>query len=342
MNINNKVESLIVNNFLKSQFNFLESIFNIKNNELKPFVIVSESTLLTKIFVKNIIKKLFNLNSDYNKQLNEHILLNNKGVTFTTKTSQYHIELNPSDYGIYDKNIINEYIYDISFDKNIITGSNKNFVIWNIDRISTIGQESLQNIFEKNKSNANYISTCFSENDLISSLKNTLLIIKLPKINKSILKRIHLILFKNNLDDFNNILNKSKISFDEYDIGLFLHYALMLTNIDFLNLDNYEISYHIHLQNFYNKIKNIKNITERNLDTIRKYIYEYYVNHIDANILFRSFLNLIILDDDLSNELKKISINDANKYQDLSSNGNKTVIHFEAFIFSFLYNIFKY
>ena len=78
------------------------------------------------------------------------------------------------------------------------------------------------------------------------------------------------------------------------------------------------------------------------LESLRKYIYDYYVNHIDSDLLFKSFLNLVILDEDLNETIKYNTINDISHFQYLSSNGNKTVIHTEAFIFKFLYNLKKY
>ena len=59
---------------------------------------------------------------------------------------------------------------------------------------------------------------------MIPSLKNILTLVKLPKITNNILKKIYIYIFKNDLSLYDEILNKSKISFDEYDLGLFLHY----------------------------------------------------------------------------------------------------------------------
>lgn len=79
-------------------------------------------------------------------------------VDVTTIASNYHIEVNPSDAGIYDRIVIQELIKTTASAQQITTTTNdKDFkvvVITDVDRLTKDAQHALRRTMEK------YMSTC--------------------------------------------------------------------------------------------------------------------------------------------------------------------------------------
>ena len=336
MELNKDLESLLKKYYVKKKIPLIKYFANENLNFKHPILIECKSTLIQNYFIKFILNDFFDLEDNFDCKINEHYLLNKS--TFNTKTTKIHIELSPGSYGINDKNIINEYLYDISSEKNIYTNNWKNFVIWNIDDISIIGQESLKNIFDLN-TNANYICTCSDINNITDSLLSLFSKFYIPIPDRSFFKKIYNLFYS----DFNEIkyysfLEQSKLYFDNYDLSLFIHYLNFDTKFDFIDNSFYEIKFHTHLKKFYTQLKLIKKFNETNIKFIRNNLYEYYVNHIKPKYFFRSFLYLVIQDDTISDDLKERISETVINYNFNAINGNKEVIHYEAFIINFMYN----
>ena len=330
--------------FEKNIINEYLTILNanlINNNMNQNILIKNSSSYLSRKIVNSIIKKIFGIDFLPNIKINEHQLNTNKSVCFFTKTSKYHIEIKPSDYGIYDKNIINEYLNDIASSNNILLGKKKTIIIWNIDNLSTSAQDSLQNLLSVYSNTANFIMTCNDYFKLIPSIisksfqinvKNTTedVLINLSNQNKSL-----------NLPEniLKKIIEKSKISFDFYDIGLFMHFLYMEKKLSYVPTKVKELMYHSDIKKFYTNLRNTKDISSSYLENLRNELYEYYVNHINSNDFLKSIVNFIIEDNSLREDQKKMAVNKASYYDFNSNRGNKAIIHLEAFVIELL-NIF--
>ena len=329
-----------VNNFLNKHIfsnaiKYINDISDFKENTFEPICIQSDSAFLIRRFVE-FIKNKINPNIGKILKINEHKLNSNKNLVFNTKTSSYHIEITPSEHGIYDKNIINEYLYDISSSSNVITSKKKNIIVWSIDNLGIIAQECLQNLILENNQCANFICTSFNESKISPSLKSILNIINI-KINRD-----HLNLYYNeylkskiNKEEFENIIEKSKMVPDKIDIGYFFHNIFLLENN--IESDDMTTYFQKHIVNFYNKIKKIKKIDITFCEYLRNNLYEYYVNHINSSDMLKILIELIITDNELDDNFKKEICDSAIKYDINSKKGNKSVIHLEAFILDFLY-----
>ena len=81
-----------------------------------------------------------------------------KKIEIVTIASNYHIEVNPSDVGIYDRVVIQELIKNCASAQQIATVNNdkefKVVLITEVDRLTKDAQHALRRTMEK------YMSTC--------------------------------------------------------------------------------------------------------------------------------------------------------------------------------------
>lgn len=324
-------------NFLNKYLKILD--FTNKNTFSHNLLIKNTSSYLSRKLINTMIKKMFSIDFLPNIKINEHQLNTNKNVVFFTKTSKYHIEIKPCDYGIYDKNIINEYLKDIASSTNILLGTKKTIVIWNVDYLSVTAQDSLQNLLSTYSNSANFIMTCNDYFKLQPSILSKSLQMNIKNITETDLEEManknpELKIPKNVLT---KIINKSRISFDFYDMGLFLHFIYLEKKLPYISNSVKELLYHSDIKKFYELLRNSKNINGIYLETIRNNLYEYYVNHINSNEFLKTIINFIVSDDTLTDIQKKKAINAAAYYDFNSNRGNKAIIHLEAFVIELMH-----
>jgi replication factor C subunit 3/5 len=335
------IDKYFENNLLKKYINFIKILTDSKNNINYNILIKNTSSFLSRKLINSIIKNIFSINFDPTIKINEHQLHSNKNIIFFTKTSQYHIEIKPSDYGIYDKNIINEYLKETASSTNILLGSRKTIVIWNIDYLSSSAQDALQNILSMYGDSANFIMTCSDYFKLSSSILSKSYQLNIKNITQHDIIDMCTTVSSINIptDDLQTIIDKSKISFDFYDMGLFLHFLYLEKFLPYISQDDKELLFHRDIKKFYKTLRGTININSNFLEFVRNSLYEYYVNHINSSDFLKSIINLTISDNTLLDK-QKTNIVYLGAYYDYNSNkGNKAIIHLEAFIIELL-NIF--
>ena len=362
--LTNEMKDFIFDYFIKKNINkFTEINTNLPN--YSPSLIINDNSFFCHFMVNELLKKINNTDKIIS-QVHEKKICKSKKDSFNIKMSKHHIELSPGDNGIYDKNIINEFLYESASVPNVINGCKKNIVIWNIQDIGTTGQESLKSIIKTCHKTANFICTCKNELNISESLRCSFNTYKINDFNE-IFIRLFIDKFKNdfyitnNLKDFTEkMIESCKYNYSFYNFNLFLknlsiwlmqkktlfdnintNKPLLLFGCDHKqNVEMIENNLKDHIRKFYDKIKKLK-INNENIDYIRKNLYEYYVYHFSFNEIMQMFLEFISSDNDIS-EIKKQSIFQWGSHFDIMSiKGNKMEIHLEAFIFKFLEILWK-
>jgi replication factor C subunit 3/5 len=116
-----------------------------------------------------------------------------KTIEISTITSNYHIEINPSDVARDDKVVIQEVIKEIAQSHNVNISSSssatsdhqfakqfKVVVLTEVDRLSRQAQNALRRTMERYTSTCRLILVCSSASRLIAPLKSRCLPIRLP------------------------------------------------------------------------------------------------------------------------------------------------------------------
>lgn len=125
--------------------------------------------LLQSLFDQSVYK----LNSE-----NKELKINSKTIAYTITSSPYHIEITPSDSGIYDRHIIQHVIKEAASFK-YFSATNKEFkvksriiVVKEADKLTKDAQSALRRTMEKYMSNCRLIMCCNYISKIISPIRS--------------------------------------------------------------------------------------------------------------------------------------------------------------------------
>ncbi|PVD34531.1 hypothetical protein C0Q70_05806 [Pomacea canaliculata] len=99
----------------------------------------------------------------------------NKKLEIVTISSNYHIEVNPSDVGIHDRVVVQEMIKNVAQVNQLDTSSQKDFkvvVLTEVDRLSRDAQHALRRTMEKYMATCRLILVCNSTSKVIPAIRS--------------------------------------------------------------------------------------------------------------------------------------------------------------------------
>jgi len=108
--------------------------------------------------------------------------VNTKTIEITTLGSNYHIEMNPSDAGIYDRVVVQDIIKEIA-SAAVLSKSEHSFkvlVLNEVDRLTKDAQNGLRRTMEKYMKTCRIILQCESVSKLIEPLRSRCLAVRVP------------------------------------------------------------------------------------------------------------------------------------------------------------------
>ena len=327
--INDEIKNYFYDELLHSSFTFFEKINKDykETKQFSPILINCENSFLSKLLINKILYSMFPNDKHFTSNY-EHKLTNNKNIIFNVKMSKNHMELNPSEYGLNDRNIIGEFLLETSSMKNIVSGNKKNIIIWNIDKLGSIAFESLQNVIKNNEDTANFI--CVSNN--ITNIEHSILSILIPINIRKPDESFHTN-FLNNFEMDEQVLSLIKMGKNNYDFNSFLKNISLIKNFNKTILKN---SIKDFIQKFYFKLTSKSKISDTFIEDIRGTLYDLYVYHFSYEDIINIFMDFVLGDDRISDANKKLILDNACFFCNTCSKGNKQVIHLEGFIFNFL------
>jgi len=138
-----------------------------------------------KTRIYGLLKALFGPTVANIKSTQRTFQIPNKTTTteVTTVSSNFHIELNPSESGIYDRVVVQEIIKEIAQSQPIETSSDsrsfKVIVLNEVDRLSTEAQAGLRRTMEKYMRNCRMILCCTSTTKLIPAILSRCICIRI-------------------------------------------------------------------------------------------------------------------------------------------------------------------
>lgn len=108
----------------------------------------------------------------------------NKKVEIMTVVSNYHIEVNPSDVGIYDRIVVMELIKNLAQTQHIATTNNprefKVIVLTEVDSLTKDAQQALRRTMEKYSGNCKLILCATTLSPVIPAIQSRCLPIRVP------------------------------------------------------------------------------------------------------------------------------------------------------------------
>ena len=142
-----------------------------------------------KTIVDALLNHLFDTDISLQKKLEStELKIGNNKVDIDYITSPYHFEINLYEYGLYDSDIITDFIYNIVKYKSMNQFPYRVLVINHFDRITRLAQLKLMKIMEKCYSTCRIILICEELNNLISSFYSRCFLLRIPLAKRSEIK----------------------------------------------------------------------------------------------------------------------------------------------------------
>ncbi|KAJ1917238.1 Replication factor C (RF-C) subunit [Mycoemilia scoparia] len=107
----------------------------------------------------------------------------NRKIDINTISSSYHIEINPSDVGIYDRVVIQDLIKEAAQTQQLSSKATRKFkviVIHEADSLSKDAQHALRRTMEKYVNNLRVILCCNSTGKIIGPVQSRCLLVRIP------------------------------------------------------------------------------------------------------------------------------------------------------------------
>lgn len=146
-----------------------------------------------KTRIKVLLQLMFNESVHKVKTEVKQIKVNSTLVQYSISSSNYHLELTPSDNNYHDKHIIQYVIKEAASTKNQTNAKTINnnevhkskiIVIHEADNLSKEAQSSLRRTMEKYSGNCRIIMCCNQISKIISPIRSRCLAIRIPSPSK--------------------------------------------------------------------------------------------------------------------------------------------------------------
>ncbi|KAK9747348.1 Replication factor C C-terminal domain [Popillia japonica] len=296
----------------------------------------------------------------------------NKKLEIMTISSNYHIEVNPSDVGIYDRVVVMDLIKNVAQSQQLDSKGQKEFkvvVLTDVDQMSIDAQHALRRTMEKYIANCRLILCCNSTSRVIPAIKSRCLNIKVPaptideivSILQNTCKRegltVPVELAKRIAEKSNRNLRRSLLMLEackvqqypftsnqnitEPDWSLFIRMleACKVQQYPFTSNQNItEPDWSLFIRNMAKLI--IQEQSLERISKIREDLYELIVHDIPGDIIFEVLVDELTQNCDF--ELKLQIVEQAAMYEHRMRQGNKEIFHLEAFIVKFMCMYKKY
>ncbi|XP_037936414.1 replication factor C subunit 3 [Teleopsis dalmanni] len=278
--------------------------------------------------------------------------LRNETMTFTTPSnrkieimtvgSNYHLEVNPSDAGIYDRVVVIDLIKQVAQTQQIDVNGQRDFkviVLSEVDELTKDAQHALRRTMEKYVATCRIILSVNSTSRVIPAIRSRCLGIRVaaPTVDEMYIvlqatcKRENLqlprelamrIIEKSDRNLRRAILNLEACKVQQYPFT---------SNQDIIELD-----WQLFLRETANQI--IQEQTPAKLEKIRERLYELLAQGVPPDIIFKSLVQQLVGNCDMTLKAKTLEV--ASMYEHRMQNGSKHIFHLEAFVAQFM-SIYK-
>ncbi|XP_005181279.1 replication factor C subunit 3 [Musca domestica] len=278
--------------------------------------------------------------------------LRNETMTFTTPSnrkieimtvgSNYHLEVNPSDAGIYDRVVVIDLIKQVAQTHQIDPNGQRDFkviVLSEVDELTKDAQHALRRTMEKYVATCRIILSVNSTSRVIPAIRSRCLGIRVAaptpnemiSVLQAISKRENISL---PLELATRIIDKSERNLRR---AILMLEACKVQQYPFTaQQDIVELDWQVFLRETANQI-----LTEQSpakLEKVRDRLYELLAQGVPPDVIFQGLVKELVKNCDMSIKAKTLEY--ATLYEHRMQNGAKHIFHLEAFVAQFM-NIYK-
>jgi len=261
-----------------------------------------------------------------------------KKIDINTIASNYHIEVNPSDVGIYDRVVIQELIKTVASMEQLDTGCQREFkvvVLSEVDKLTKDAQHALRRTMEKYMSTCRIILVTNSTSKVIPAIRSRCLAVRVPAPSH---QEIASILTEISSREECTMPSRLAIRIAEKS-GRNLRRAILLAEGCKVqqpqlsaNQAIQDLDWEMYLRETANMISQEQ--TPKRLLEVRGRLYELLSHCIPAEIIFVGLLKELIKNCD--GELKNDVTHWAAFFEHRMNKGSKAIYHLEAFVAKYM------
>ncbi|GAV03746.1 hypothetical protein RvY_14129 [Ramazzottius varieornatus] len=262
----------------------------------------------------------------------------NKKMEITTVASSYHIEVNPSDAGIYDRLVVMEVLKSIAAFRTPDDTAKKPFkvvVLTEVDKLTKDAQQALRRTMEKYSGSCRLILCSNSVSKVIPAIRSRCLNIRVPAPTEEDITRIVMNVCREERVTMPADLAKKIAKQSERNLrrAILMAEATKVKQYPFPPGANPVVAdWEIYLTKTAEVI--IAKQDAEQLREVRNRLYELLIHCIPATMIMSGLLRELLKNCD--NQLKCQVIAAAAEYEHRLQLGSKAIYHLEAFIAKFM------
>ncbi|OQV13255.1 Replication factor C subunit 3 [Hypsibius exemplaris] len=263
----------------------------------------------------------------------------NKKMEITTVASSYHIEVNPSDSGIYDRLVVMEVLKSIAALRQPDDAGKRPFkvvVLTEVDRLTRDAQQALRRTMEKYSASCRLILCCNSISKVIPAIRSRCLNIRVAAPTEEEISRIVMNVFREERITLPADLAK-KIA---HQSNRNLRRALLMAEATKVKQYPFPAGATPVIADWEQYLDTTARMIAERQDAprlleIRSRLYELLSHCIPATLIMNGLVKKL-LENCPDNTLKAEIISQAAIYEHRLQQGNKAIYHLEAFVAKFM------
>ncbi|XP_017012784.2 replication factor C subunit 3 [Drosophila takahashii] len=266
----------------------------------------------------------------------------NRKIEVMTVSSNYHLEVNPSDAGMYDRTVVIDLIKQVAQTHQIEISGQREFkviVISEGDELTKDAQHALRRTMEKYVATCRIIISVNSTSRIIPAIRSRCLGIRVAAPNESEIVSILQSTCKREGLALPVELAKRVVDKSERNLrrALLMLEAAKVAKAPFTaNQEIPDLDWQVFLRETAAQI--IGEQTPSKLEKIRERLYELLTQGVPPNLIFRGLVEQLVNNCDMSIKAKTLEF--ATEYEHRMQAGAKHIFHLEAFVAQFM-NIYK-
>ncbi|CAK9801447.1 Replication factor C subunit 3 [Anthophora plagiata] len=261
-----------------------------------------------------------------------------KKLDITTISSNYHIEVNPSDVGIYDRVVVMDLVKTTAQTHQIDPSGQREFkvvLLTNVDQLTKDAQHALRRTMEKYVATCRLILCANSTSRVLPAIRSRCLGIRVPAPSVSDIKSILYSICKReglSLPD-NLAVRIAENSGRNLRRAILMLEACKVEQYPFTETQNIsEPDWQVFIRNTASMM--VFEQSPAKLLEIRNRLYELLTHDIPCDLIFKGLLQESIKFCDLQLKIKIATV--AAEYEHKMHRGSKPIFHLEAFVARFM------
>lgn len=321
----------------KDQASLLKKLVN--RGDFPHLLVYGPSGAGKKTRVMALLRELYGNSVDkLSNRMFSFVTPSKKKLDIMTISSNYHIEVNPSDVGMQDRVVIQELIKSVAEVNQIETSTQRDFkviVLNEVDRLTKDAQHALRRTMEKYMATCRIILICNSTSKVIPAIKSRCLGIRIAAPTVDEMSQVLLMVCKKEGLVLPLELAKkiSEVSGRNMRRALLMCEACKVQQYPFSpDQEVVEPDWKIYLEETATLM--VQQQSPQRLLEIRERLYELLTHCIPPDIIMKGLLEELIANCD--GQLKTEVVQSAAYFEHRLQLGQKPIFHMEAFVAKFM------